>query len=91
MDLLETHQATILSRLAGLVRPLLDQDLNLVFYDLTNVRTHGGSAVYDDLRAFGMSKDTGGIARQVALGLVQSGCGMPLDFEVFPGRESGAD
>jgi hypothetical protein len=32
-----------------------------------------------------MNKDTGGIARQFALGLVQSGCGMPLDFEVFPG------
>lgn len=33
-----------------------------------------------------MSKDTGGIARQVALGLVQNGCGMPLDFEMFPGN-----
>lgn len=38
----------------------------------------------------GMSKDTGGIARQVALGLVQSGCGKSLDFEVFPGYVSEA-
>ena len=85
MDVLEAHSGTILSRLAGLVRPLLDQDLNLVFYDLTNVRSHGDTTLADDVRACGMNKDTGGIARQFALGLVQSGCGMPLDFEVFPG------
>ena len=86
MDVLEANQRTILSRLAGLVRPLLDQDLNLVFYDLTNVRSHGETDLDGDLRAYGMSKDTGGIARQFSLGLVQSGCGMPLDFEVFPGN-----
>lgn len=90
MDVLEANLDTILSRLAGLVRPLLDQDLNLVFYDLTNMRVQGEGSVADDLRAFGMSKDTGGIARQVALGLVQSGCGMPLDFEMFPGNVSEA-
>ena len=86
MDVLEANHSTILSRLAGLVRPLLDQDLNLVFYDLTNVRSHGETDLDGDLRAYGMSKDTGGIARQFSLGLVQSGCGMPLDFEVFPGN-----
>ncbi len=85
IDVLDAHAGTILSRLAGLVRPLLDQDLNLVFYDLTNVRIQGETRLADDVRAFGMNKDTGGIARQFALGLVQSGCGMPLDFEVFPG------
>ncbi|GMU44654.1 MAG: hypothetical protein AMXMBFR25_26400 [Lysobacterales bacterium] len=86
MDVLEANLDPILSRLAGLVRPLLDQGLNLVFYDLTNMRVQGEGSVAEDLRAFGMSKDTGGIARQVALGLVQSGCGMPLDFEMFPGN-----
>jgi transposase len=86
MDVLEANHSTIMSRLAGLVRPLLDQDLNLVFYDLTNVRSHGETDLQSDLRAYGMSKDTGGIARQFSLGLVQSGCGMPLDFEVFPGN-----
>jgi transposase len=86
MDVLEANHSTILSRLAGLVRPLLDQDLNLVFYDLTNVRSHGETDLDGDLRAYGLSKETGGIARQFSLGLVQSGCGMPLDFEVFPGN-----
>jgi transposase len=87
MDVLETHQATIMSRLAGLVRPLLDQDLNVVFYDLTTVRIHGeGDLGEGDLRAYGLSKDTGGIARQFTLGMVQSSCGMPLDFEVFAGN-----
>ena len=70
MDVLDAHAGTILSRLAGLVRPLLDQDLNLVFYDLTNVRIQGETRLADDVRALGMNKDTGGIARQFALGLV---------------------
>lgn len=86
MDLLEANVEIILTRLAGLIRPLLDQDLNLVFYDLTNVRSHGETQLEADLRAYGLSKETGGIERQFALGLVQSGCGLPLDFEVFPGN-----
>lgn len=87
MDALEAHHTTILARLAGLVRPLLDQDLNLVFYDLTTVRISGASQLgAADLRVHGLSKDTGGIARQFTLGLVQSGCGLPLDFEVYAGN-----
>lgn len=86
MDLLDTHQERIMTRLAGLIRPLLDQELNLVYYYLTKVRSHGESQRAEHLRAYGLSKDTGGIERQFALGLVQSGCGLPLDFEVFPGN-----
>lgn len=90
MDVLDANAQTILSRLAGLIRPLLDQDLNLVFYDLTTVRSEGQSDLTGDLRAYGLSKETGGIGRQVSLGLVQSGCGMPLDFELFRGNVSEA-
>lgn len=88
MDVLDAKVDTILSRLAGLVRPLLDQDLNLVFYDLTTIRIHGEGQVDGDLRGYGRSKDTAGIDRQVALGLVQSGCGMPLDFQIHEGSVS---
>ncbi|MBK8067616.1 MAG: hypothetical protein IPK27_08270 [Rhodanobacteraceae bacterium] len=68
MDVLDAHAGTILSRLAGLVRPLLDQDLNLVFYDLTNVRSHGETRLAD-MCVLWHKQGTGGIARQFALGL----------------------
>jgi transposase len=86
MDVLETHLARIMTRLSGLIRPLLDQTVTLVFYDLTTLRAQGECRVPGDLRAFGQSKDTEGLARQVQLGVVQSGCGLPLDFELFPGN-----
>lgn len=86
MDVLEAHLPRIMNRLAGLIRPLLDQTVTLVFYDLTTLRIEGESSLPGDLRAFGRSKDVDGLARQVQLGVVQSGCGMPLDFEVFPGN-----
>jgi hypothetical protein len=48
---------------AELLRPMLDQQLSVVFYDLTTVRIHGEAKVENDLRCFGMNKETGGIAR----------------------------
>ncbi len=64
----------------------MDHDLAVVFYDLTTVRIHGEGEVADDLRAFGMNKDTGGIARQFVLGLVQTAEGLPLMHTVHPGN-----
>jgi hypothetical protein len=32
---------------AGLLRPLIDQDLSVVFYDLTTIRAEGLSSVED--------------------------------------------
>ena len=43
---------------------MLDQQMSVVFYDLTTVRIHGEGHVADDVRAFGMNKETGGIARR---------------------------
>jgi hypothetical protein len=57
--------------LAALMRPLIDQELSVVFYDLTTVGVEGHSELAGDVRAFGKSKD-GGIARQFMLGVVQS-------------------
>ncbi|MGY6411662.1 MAG: hypothetical protein ACXIUV_11660, partial [Alkalilacustris sp.] len=47
-----------------------------VFYDLTTVRIHGEGSVKDDLRAYGMNKERGGIARQFVLGVVQTAEGL---------------
>lgn len=69
------------------IRPLLDGDLSVVFYDLTTVRYHGEEGRDDwPLITHGYSKDTGGTARQFVLGVVQSACGLPLLHTVAPGN-----
>jgi len=86
MDALMDHADAVADALARQIRPLVDRDLAIVFYDLTTVRIHGGSEVDDDLRAFGMNKETGGIARQFVLGVVQTAEGLPLMQTVHPGN-----
>ncbi|MBD9529103.1 IS1634 family transposase [Paracoccus sp. PAR01] len=86
MDALMDHAELVEAELARQIRPLVDQDLAVVFYDLTTVRIHGEGAVDDDLRAFGMNKETGGIARQFALGVVQTAEGLPLMHTVHAGN-----
>ena len=66
------------------IRPLVDRELTVVFYDLTTVRIHGEARLDDDVRAFGMNKDTGGIARQFVLGVVQTAEGLPLMTRFIP-------
>jgi len=65
---------------------LVDRDLEIVFYDLTTVRIRGEGQVADDIRAFGMNKEMGGIARQFVLGVVQTADGLPLMHTVHPGN-----
>lgn len=85
MDALIDHQQEVDSVVAGLLRPLIDQELSVVFYDMTTIRTEGESAQADDIRQFGMAKE-GLIARQVMLGVVQTGDGLPIYHEVFAGN-----
>jgi hypothetical protein len=49
MDALMDHQTAVDEVVAGLLRPLIDQDLSLVFYDLTTIRA-AGLSVLDDVR-----------------------------------------
>ncbi|WP_421622142.1 IS1634 family transposase [Alkalilimnicola ehrlichii] len=86
MDALEEHKADVERAVAAQLRPLLDQELSVIFYDLTTVRIHGTATVDDDLRRHGLSKDTGGIGRQFALGVVQTTEGLPIAHEVFEGN-----
>lgn len=86
MDALMDHTEIVEAELARQIRPLVDNDLAVVFYDLTTVRIHGEGAVEDDLRAFGMNKETGGIARQFVLGVVQTAEGLPLMHTVHAGN-----
>lgn len=85
MDVLDDHADAIGERLAFLMRPLIDQELSVVFYDLTTVRVHGEAVVDGDVREFGLSKE-GGVARQFVLSLVQTADGLPIAHQVHPGN-----
>jgi hypothetical protein len=86
MDALMDNADRVEKELAKQIRPLVDRDLAVVFYDLTAVRIHGEGTVEDDIRAFGMNKEVGGIARQFVLGVVQTAEGLPLMHTVHPGN-----
>jgi hypothetical protein len=72
MDVLDEHAEAINERLSVLMRPLIDQELSVVFYDLTTVRVHGQTQLEGDVREHGRSKE-GGVARQFMLSLVHPG------------------
>lgn len=85
MDAPVDHQTAVDAVLANLLRPLIDRELSVVFYDMTTIRTEGTSDQEGDVRQFGMAKE-GLIARQVMLGVVQTGDGLPIYHEVFAGN-----
>jgi transposase len=89
MDALMDHQEAVDGVVAGLLRPLVDRDLSLAFYDMTTIRAEGLSAVQGDVRKFGMAKE-GLIARQFMLGVVQTAEGLPIYHEVFDGNTAEA-
>ena len=87
MDALMDHPEGVDEVVTGLLRPLVDQDLSLVFYDLTTISAAGLSEQKDDVRQYGMSKE-GLIARQFMLGVVQTAEGLPIHHEVFDGNQA---
>jgi transposase len=89
MDALIDHQDAVDDCVAQLLRPLIDEDLSVVFYDLTTIRAEGHTQQDGDVRHFGMSKE-GIIARQFMLGVVQTAEGMPIYHEVFDGNTAEA-
>ena len=82
MDALVDQQPAVETVVAKLLRPLIDHELSVVFYDMTTIRTDGGSVQAGDVRQYGMAKE-GVIARQVMLGVVQTADGLPIYHEVF--------
>jgi hypothetical protein len=89
MDALMDNQDAVDSVVAGLLRPLVDCDLSLAFYDMTTIRAEGLSTVEGDVRKFGMAKE-GLIAKQFMLGVVQTADGLPIYHEVFDGNTAEA-
>ena len=89
MDVLDEYSDTLDARLATLMRPLIDQDLSVVFYDLTTVGVTGQTDLEDDVRAYGRAK-SGLIERQFMLSLVQTAEGLPIAHEVHAGNTAEA-
>lgn len=89
MDVLDGYSDTLGDRLATLMRPLIDQDLSVVFYDLTTVSVTGQTDLQDDVRAYGRAK-SGLVERQFMLSLVQTAEGLPIAHEVHPGNTAEA-
>lgn len=89
MDALMDNQSAVDGVVAGLLRPLVDSDLSLAFYDMTTIRAEGLSTVEGDVRKFGMAKE-GLIAKQFMLGVVQTADGLPIYHEVFDGNTAEA-
>ena len=89
MDVIDEYSVTLGDRLATLMRPLIDQDLSVVFYDLTTVEVTGQTDLQDDVRAYGRAK-SGLVERQFMLSLVQTAEGLPIAHEVHPGNTAEA-
>ena len=89
MDVLDEHSDALAVKLATLMRPLIDQDLSVVFYDLTTIGVAGHSDLADDVRAYGRAKSSL-VERQFMLSLVQTAEGLPVAHEVHPGNTAEA-
>ncbi len=85
MDALMDHQDAVDAVVSGLLRPMVDQDLSVVFYDMTTIRAEGLTTQPGDVRKFGMAKE-GKITRQFMLGVVQTSDELPIYHEVFDGN-----
>lgn len=52
MDVLEARKEAIEAAVSFMVRPLLDQELSLVFYDMTSIAVAGTAEVAGELRQY---------------------------------------
>jgi transposase len=73
------------------VKRLLDSSgsssVDLVFYDITSTYFEGDRSIEeDDIRAYGYSRDGRFDRRQITIGVVMTGNGIPLCHHVFPGN-----
>ncbi|MGD2136591.1 MAG: IS1634 family transposase, partial [Gemmatimonadales bacterium] len=63
------------------------EEVDLVFYDITSTYFEGDRSLLDeDIRRYGYSRDHRRDRRQVVVGMVITGDGIPLCHHVFPGN-----
>ncbi len=90
MDVLWKHRDDIEMTLfdRGGQRDLFNQELDVVFYDLTTLYFESTNADPEDgeLRRFGYSKEHRNDLTQVMLGLLVDREGVPVGYQLFPGN-----
>ena len=86
LDLLCEHKEEIEKSLYWHGRDLLNQQVDVVLYDLTTLRFESVREDLGKLRRFGYSKEMRTDCTQVILGLLVNPEGIPLGFEVYPGN-----
>ena len=90
MDVLWKHRDDVETVLfdRGGERDLFNQELDLVFYDLTTLHFESTNDHPDDgkLRRFGYSKNHREDLTQVILGLLVDRDGVPVGYQLFPGN-----
>jgi transposase len=73
--------------IAGTFLSLFDQQVDLVFYDITSTYFGGDRSIgEDDFRRYGYSRDGRFDRRQITIGVVMTREGIPLCHHVFPGN-----
>ena len=84
LDILAESKKMLEEALFDRHRTLFNQQVDVVFYDVTTY--HFESVRADELREFGFSKAGKPNEVQVVMGLLLDGEGHPIGFELFPGN-----
>jgi len=86
MDWLIEHKEEIELEIANRLVTLFDQEVDLVFYDITSTYFEGDRSIAaEDIRRYGYSRDHRPDRRQVVMGVVMTRGGIPLCHHVFSG------
>jgi len=89
MDWLIEEKEAIEKEIAERFLTLFDQEVDLVFYDVTSSYFEGDRSIgAEDIRRYGYSRDSRPDRRQVVIGLVMTREGIPLAHHVFEGNRA---
>lgn len=87
LDKLLPHKQQMEGFLKEKLGELFELEYDLLLYDVTSTYFEG-EAKANPLAQRGYSRDKRSDCKQVTIGLVVSGCGMPLGYEVFAGNRT---
>jgi transposase len=89
MDWLIEKKEVIEKEIAEEMLTLFDQEVDLVFYDVTSSYFEGDRSITaEDIRRYGYSRDHRPDRRQILIGLVMTRDGIPLAHHVFEGNRA---
>lgn len=84
MDALMDHLAAVDAAVEGLLRPLIDHDPSVVFFELATISTEGITTLTDDVREFHIARRA--LSRASSFRVVQTTDGLPTYHDVFAGN-----